>query len=414
MIIIINNKGTFYKIFRCFTLLGLATFWIVRFEPAPCDILFALAGAAWLIDRITNRKMAPLENTDWLLLGFLLTGWIGLAYAPSLTESIKFAGVTTYLAVFYYLLKQASGDHGFRHKIISLYLGSALITIGLVWVIVMVSPFWQLPGNSLLTHYSGRATALFKDPNVTGAFIVPAALYFLWKSLQCVKPAGMAALFLFSQCAVFLSSSRGALMSLGLGCLMLFLLTPSTWRKRFSLMVFSVLAVELLSLALAFYPADSVKDLEQVFPHMSLCRYIVTEKSLPRAEMLKSYPEGVIRDYDRGGRVYAWKAGLAIFKLRPALGTGPGSFESLSPAIEERLGAEIITPSAHNLYIRALAENGIFGFALLLSFFVFAWRKDRYTGDNLWIKAALAALLVNAFFIDSLHHRHLWLLLALL
>ncbi|HHU86180.1 MAG TPA: hypothetical protein GXZ25_05145 [Peptococcaceae bacterium] len=60
-----------------------------------------------------------------------------------------------------------------------------------------------------------------------------------------------------------------------------------------------------------------------------------------------------------------------------------------------------------------LAENGILGFALLLAFFTNVWRKARHT-DNLWIKAALIALLFNAFFIDSLHHRHLWLLLALL
>ncbi|OPX83790.1 MAG: hypothetical protein A4E53_04392 [Pelotomaculum sp. PtaB.Bin104] len=37
-------------------------------------------------------------------------------------------------------------------------------------------------------------------------------------------------------------------MSLGLGSLIIFLLTPSTWRKRVTLMTLSVLAVELLSL----------------------------------------------------------------------------------------------------------------------------------------------------------------------
>ncbi len=239
------------------------------FEPAPCDILFALAGAAWLIDRISNGKGVPLENTDWLLLGFLLTGWIGLAYAPSIHESARFAGITTYLAVFYYIIRHASRDFSLRNKIIYFYLGSALITVGLIWVTIMGAPLLQLPRESLLADYhSGGATALFKDPNVTGAFIVPAALYFLWRCLQYVKPVGMAALYLFCECAVFLTLSRGAVMSLGLGCLIIFLLTPSTWRKRFTLMVLSVLVVESLSFVLALYPPTSTK-LDRVFPHIA-------------------------------------------------------------------------------------------------------------------------------------------------
>ncbi|MDD4238553.1 MAG: O-antigen ligase family protein [Desulfotomaculaceae bacterium] len=385
----------------------------MRFEPALCDILFVLAGAAWLIDRFIHGKGVPLESKDWLLLGFLLTGWIGVAYAPSIPESVRFAGITTYLAVFYYIIRQASKDISLRNIMISFYLASALITVVLVWIAIAGSPLWQLPADSLLT-YRTRPIALFKSPNVAGAFIVPAALYFLWRSLQYVRPAGLAALYLISECAVFLTMSRGALMSLGLGCLIIFLLTPSTWRKRFTLMVLSVLVVELLSFVLAFYPATVVGELDRVFPHMPLFRYVVTEKSLPPAGMLAIYPQGVVKDYDRGGRAYAWKAGLEIIKEQPLLGRGPGSFESLSPAIEEKLGAKIITPSAHNLYIRVMAENGIIGFALLLVFFIYAWRNARYKGDNLWIKAALVALLVDAFFIDSLHFRHLWLLLALL
>lgn len=393
-------------------LLGLAAFWVVRFEPAPSDILFALAGTAWLIDRIIHRKGVPLENTDWLLLGFLLTGWIGLAYSPSLPESIKFGGITTYLAVFYYITRQACKDLNLRPKIIALYLGSALITACIIWVITLGSPLWQLPQESLITHH-GRAVALFKDPNVAGAFLVPAALYFLWRGLQHIQPVVMTILYLFSQCAVFFTLGRGALMSLGLGCLIVFLLTPSTWWKRLKLMVLSVLVIEALTFVLAFYPATATNEFDRVFPHIDLCRYIVKEKSLPPAGLLKTYPRGVIQDYDRGGRVYAWRAGLEIFREHLLLGTGPGSFEILSPAIEKKLGAGITTPSAHNLYIRTLAENGIFGFALLLAFFINVWRKARHT-DNLWIKAALIALLFNAFFIDSLHHRHLWLLLALL
>jgi len=57
-----------------------------------------------------------------------------------------------------------------------------------------------------------------------------------------------------------------------------------------------------------------------------------------------------------------------------------------------------------------LASNYRLDRAGILSFIAC---KCQDTG-NLWITAALIALLFNAFFIDSLHHHHLWLLLALL
>lgn len=237
----INTISIFYKAFICLAQLSLATLWVVYFEPAPCDILFALAAAAWLVDRITSGKRIALEKSDWLLLGFLLTCWIGLAYAPSISGSARFAGITTYLAVFYYIIRQASSDFSLRDRFINLYLVSALITVGIIMLTIMGSPLWQLARESILLNYnSGGATALFKDPNVAGAFVIPAALYFLWRCLQNARPAGLAALYLFSVCAVFLTLSRGAVMSLGLGYLMIFLLTPSTWRKRFSLMVLTV------------------------------------------------------------------------------------------------------------------------------------------------------------------------------
>ena len=97
--------------------------------------------------------------------------------------------------------------------------------------------------------------------------------------------------------------------------------------------------------------------------------------------------------------------------MRYPLGIGPGQFEVLGPI------------AAHSLYVRALAEHGLFGLltllALLLTTLGLAARnalaaRNTYGIGSAALLAAWCGLLANSFFIDSLHWRHLWLVAALI
>ncbi len=93
--------------------------------------------------------------------------------------------------------------------------------------------------------------------------------------------------------------------------------------------------------------------------------------------------------------------------LQP-LGIGPGQ-------------AEVVFEYAtHNLYLRVLVENGWAGFAglvglLVLSLLMVGRAALLERGGLLWrvALASLCGLLVTSCFIDSLHWRHLWFVLAL-
>jgi O-antigen ligase len=93
------------------------------------------------------------------------------------------------------------------------------------------------------------------------------------------------------------------------------------------------------------------------------------------------------------------------------LGVGPGQFEQDQPV------------SAHSIYVRVLAEQGVLGLAALVALLagtlVLATRnalagRDAYGVGSAALLGAWCGLLANSAFVDTLHWRHLWLVAALI
>jgi O-antigen ligase len=109
-------------------------------------------------------------------------------------------------------------------------------------------------------------------------------------------------------------------------------------------------------------------------------------------------------------RFGAQRTGIELAAQHPA-GIGPGQFELVSPV------------SAHSSYVRALAEQGILGLAIVAALFlatlIFAGTnaiagRDTYGIGSAALLAAWVGLLVNSFVVDTLHWRHLWFVAALI
>ena len=116
-----------------------------------------------------------------------------------------------------------------------------------------------------------------------------------------------------------------------------------------------------------------------------------------------------VQTYDTA-RFSAQRTGIQLASEHP-LGVGPGQFEIAQPV------------SAHSIYIRVLAEQGVLGLltlvALLAGTLVLAARnaitgRDAYGVGSAVLLGAWCGLLANSAFVDTLHWRHLWLVAALI
>jgi O-antigen ligase len=232
-----------------------------------------------------------------------------------------------------------------------------------------------------------RAQGLFKDPNVFGPFLVPAALILMEETvaprlLRFRLPMKLVLLSVLTVGVVF-SFSRAAWLNLAVGVLVL--LTVLALRRGGARRALTLLAVALVAGAalVAVVEATSATD-------------FLSQRA-------------ALQDYDTQ-RFGAQASGIEIAERHP-LGLGPGQFERVSDL------------SAHSTYVRALAEEGILGVLLLLGLLVltlgFAARNvalgvDTYGIGSAALLAAWCGLLANSFFVDTLHWRHLWLVAALI
>ena len=116
-----------------------------------------------------------------------------------------------------------------------------------------------------------------------------------------------------------------------------------------------------------------------------------------------------VQAYD-SERFSAQASGVELGFEHP-LGVGPGQFEHDQPV------------SAHSIYVRVLAEQGVLGLATLVALLAgtlaLAVRnalagRDAYGVGAAALLGAWCGLLVNGAFVDTLHWRHLWLVAALI
>ncbi|MGH3050832.1 MAG: O-antigen ligase family protein, partial [Gaiellaceae bacterium] len=344
--------------------LGIALLLVVKFEPAPSDAVFLVA---ILVSLVTGRFVVERVPIGPLLLGagYLAVTLLSLAAAVDRARGVRFAFITFYLVLFAVWLAAWTASRDRARLVLRAYVLAAVVS-ALLGTLAMLGP---VPGRSTLLEYGGtRAVGLFKDPNVFGAFLVPAALVVLDElfapRLLRSGRAGKAAMFLVLALGVVFSFSRAAWITLILGVVTMaavYALRRGQLGRSVAVLGWIVAVVAAVGIALA--AIGSLGFLEQ------------------RAQL---------QGYDTH-RFGAQAEGLALVEQHP-LGLGPGQFELYAPL------------SAHSTYVRALAEEGVVGFALLAGLFlatlVLAGRnvalgRDTYGIGSAPLLAAWVGLLVG-------------------
>jgi O-Antigen ligase len=361
--------------------LGLLLLAVVRIEPAPPDLVFAVVIAVALVTARVHLERVPLSAII-LVSTFLAVNLLAATGATEGPRAVTFFGITFYLGIFALWLAAYVASVRTARLVLLAYLAGAVICASAACLALVVS----FPGSDALVS-GPRAQGLFKDPNVFGPFLVPAALMLMEETvaprllrLRLVTKLGFLSVLTVG---VLFSFSRAAWLNLAVGTLVL--LTVLALRRGGARRALALVAVALVAgLALVVVvEATSMTDF------------------LHQRAALQSY------DAQRFG---AQASGVEIAERHP-LGLGPGQFEAVSDL------------SAHSTYVRTLAEEGVLGVLLLYGLLVltlgFAFRNvalgvDTYGIGSAALLAAWCGLLANSFFVDTLHWRHLWFVAALI
>jgi O-antigen ligase len=360
--------------------LGFVLFGVVRVEPAPTDAVLGILAALAVASGQVDLRRVPASILA-LLVTLLALNVVSMTATAELAPALRFFAITLYLVVLAVWLASHLRTPERMRLVIRGYVAGAVATS----LLAVAALFVAYPGHELLAE--SRAEGFFKDPNVFGPFLVPAALIALEESLRPrvlgVPRHVAAALFAALVLGILFAYSRAAWLNLGVALAVMLLVF--SLRAGGARVVGGVLALALVAAALAgaaLAVTGSVPFLEE------------------RAR-LQAY------DSER----FSAQAGGVELGLGHVVGIGPGQFELTRPV------------SAHSIYVRVLAEQGVLGLAtlaaLLAGTFALAVRNALVGADAHGVGAAAllgawCGLLVNGAFVDTLHWRHLWLVAALI
>jgi hypothetical protein len=353
----------------------------VRFEPAPTDLLFAVLIAVGLATGRIDFRRFP-SGAALLVGAFLTLNLVSAVDVVDPTRAAAFFSITLYVAVFGLWLTTYVTSVRTARLVIRAYIAAAVAS-ALLSVLALLLHF---PGSDLFTRI-GRAEGLFKDPNVFGPFLVPAALILLEEILAPRLLSGRRATklieFFVLGLGVLFSYSRAAWLNLGVGVLVVLVviaLRRGGGRKAARAFAVVLVAAAAKTAVVAFTGSLNVLDQRASLQSYDASRVGAQSESIHWAEQ---YPFGI----------------------------GPGQFEKYAGI------------SVHSTYARALGEEGLPGLlvilALMLTTFGWAGRnaiagRSTYGIGSAALLGAWCGILINSVFVDTLHWRHLWAVAALI
>jgi O-antigen ligase len=365
---------------------------IVFFEPAPYDLLGI--GLLFIFFGLGLRIPAGIGYVAVLLGIFLFGNLISSLFADDPSSTWRANWIRFYMVATWLMFTSLVYENPQRVLPVlwSGYIFAAVmaVCIGLLGYFGFGALVEQVVEHA--DDAGGRVRALFKDPNVFGPFLVPVAIYSLAKLEATSSNAKFRflGLFMLLVYGILISFSRGSWLNLGVSLLFYFilrLLTLRSARQKGRLLLVGATLAAISTMAFGWL--------------------ISTEKT----QLQLSQRAVLVQPYDigEGGRFTNQLRVLQEGVANP-IGIGPGQSD-------RHFGI-----AAHNLYLHVLIEAGWIGafgfyafvFLTLMKSFRFAFQPSEIQGVYIATLACTVGILVQSFFIDSTHWRHLYLLFAML
>ncbi|MFP3727375.1 O-antigen ligase family protein [Priestia filamentosa] len=369
-----SNRGSFFLMSLWMVM---AASGIVIFEPAPIDLgITFLFIVGILFARISIRN--SLSSLYMLLFALIITNLIPLLMAGDKIIGIKYFAVTLYLMLswlFFIGLVNVYGEKAIK-VIFSGYTFAALLS-AILGILAYLS---LIPSGDMFLKY-GRATGLFKDPNVYGPFMIPIVLYALVKLEDTKKSYKFWWIWviILASFAILLSYSRAAWGSY-VAALIVYSFIRFWMKPNIKLIISVIVMGGVIAIGLMY-----LLSIPQI------------QKDMASRFAYQEY------DNDR----FAHQDEALNIALGHPLGKGPGQSEL------------VLNYATHNSYLRVWLENGYFGLLFYLSLIIFSiFRGIRYalkTKNSLYALAvaSIVAVVINSFVVDVVHWRHFWLVLSI-
>ena len=368
--------------------LGFATSGIVFAEPAPVDfILILMIGLLPAVGLAVMNGPLLVYLLLWLLV--VAGGCLGAMAAFDLGVASKQVAITFYLSVSSVAIAGFVQRDPARHLglIMNAYLLAALVAT----LAALIGYFDLVPALTDTFTLYGRARGTFKDPNVYGAFVVPALVYAFYLAFSSPRWVALMALAAtgFLLLGDLLSFSRGAWInaagSLAVFCYLSFVTSRS---NRYRLRIAGLLAAALLvGVGVLGVALQSPK---------------VTELLGERAQLEQTY------DTEPYGRFAGHAKAKALIATHP-FGIGPLQF-----------GGNYHHEDVHEVYLNVLVGHGWMGglaylVLVLLTLAVGvsgAFRRAPTQGLMLVVLASYIGTVGEGFIVDTDHWRHFFVLMA--
>jgi O-antigen ligase len=243
----------------------------------------------------------------------------------------------------------------------------------------------------------------FKDHTIYGAIIAlvlpwSAGLFFL-KKTNPLEKVGLVTIVVIILVALFFSYTRAAWLSV-IGAIFVWLLIY--FRVKLSYLI----TIGAFSLSLVFVFWDQIQ--------MELERNDEVHTTEEFGTRLQS-AANVSTDASNLERINRWACAIEMFKERPLLGFGPGTYQFEYAQFQEPENLTIISTNfgdmgnAHSEYLGALSETGIFGLLSFLALVVIIF----YRGITLFYKSigdrALQAVILSSILGLSTYFIHAFL-----
>ena len=366
---------------RTFLMFGLsfALLAFVPVDPAPVDVVIALLVVASLAGMAVPFRVPMFVALP--LIGFGIISVQSMGNAASFGRAAKFELITLYVLLLVFWLSGMFSRGDWLRIGMKMYVAAAALTAAAASVALFV----HFPGSSSLVWGGVRAKGFFKDPNVFGPFLVPAAAIVLEdinaRRLFRWSRNVLVVIFMVVSIGIVLAYSRAGWLNyaIAISTVIVFQAARRGGLRRAA----ASLAVLALGAAIGVAVLVSTGSLSFFQSRSHLEAYDQTR--------------------------FATQTSAFDQATAHVLGHGPGQTE-LS-----------LDYSAHSLYARAVYEEGIIGLALVLValgailFCGFALaRHDRavHGVGSAALVGSWLGLIANSAFVDTLHWRHLWVVAA--